>query len=134
MTTRPPLATDAPIEAIIRHLLEEQDPSERARIYDHHHAGYELLQSLKDEVDRLKDADGNQALVAGQRAFELSRILSEPRAEALGSWALALGLTVQGRFEEALPNFEQARQGYLQLGEPDQAARVGIPSGYRLWP
>ena len=107
-------------------LLEEKDPRHRARLYHDVGAGTDLVQALKDEVDRLKDANGTQALVAGERAFELSRLLAEPLAEALGSWALALGLTVQGRFDEALPNFEYARLRYAEQEQPEQAARVAI--------
>ena len=125
-TTTPPSDAELLLAEKIQRILKEQDGERRARLYRSFSAGAELVQALKDEVDRLKDANGNRALLAGQRAFELSRLLGVPLTEALGSWALALGLTVQGRFDDALPNFEHARQRFAELGDPQQSARVGI--------
>ena len=104
--------------------MAETDATKRAELAKAWGAGLELVQALKDEVDRLKNADGAGALLAGERALELSTLLQDPGARPLGLWAYALGLTVQGRFSEALPHFNEARRLYGVLARPVDGARA----------
>ena len=74
-------------------LVSEGDAEARAALYILHKdsVGLELVEALKAEVDRRKNADGALALLAGERALEAS--LHAAPAKPLGRWALALGLT-----------------------------------------
>lgn len=108
----------------VRQFLAEGDVARRAEMVAGFGAGLELVQALKDEVDRLKNADGGLALLAGERALEVSAWVDDPAARPLGLWACALGLTVQGRFLEALPHFQEARQLYEALGRPVDGVRA----------
>lgn len=111
---------------LIDRVLLEASVERRQHLYRDVGAGLDLVRALKAEVDRYKEADSAKALLAGRRAHELSEITPEPLARALGAWALALGLTVQGHFDEAMPHFEDARALYLLLDRQDEAARVSI--------
>ena len=115
-----------PISALVRQLLEEPSAERRAALCLEHQVGLNLVEALKAEVDRHKNADGSQALLAGERAFEVSEFTSDSLAKPLGLWALALGLTAQGKFGEALPYFEEARARYNYLDYAVDAARVSI--------
>ena len=109
-------------------LVSEGNAEARAALYMLHKGsvGLELVEVLKAEVDRHKDADGALALLAGERALEASLRAAAPAAKPLGRWALALGLTLQGRFSEALPHFEEAYAAYNALSRPLDAARVAM--------
>lgn len=85
-----------------------------------------LLETLKVEVDRLISVDSAKALRAGECALELSQLINTPQALALGHWAFALGMTVQGEFQGALESFVKARALYLQEGDDVNANRVAI--------
>ena len=115
-----------PTPLLVRQLLEETSAERRSALYAEHQVGLELVEALKAEVDRHKNADGSQALLAGERALEVSEFVSDPLAKPLGFWAVALGLTAQGEFNEALTYFEKARNGYIKLGYPINAARVSM--------
>ena len=85
-----------------------------------------LLELFKTEVDRLVSVDGAKALRAGECALELSGLIATPQARALGNWAYALGMTVQGEFQDALKSYIEARSLYLQEGDDINAHRVAI--------
>ena len=116
--------TDLTPSELATQLLNEGDTDKRHAVYRRHEVGIEVVQALKDEVDRFKDADSARALLAGERAFEAGEFVKDEGARPLGQWALALGLTVQGRFVEALPHFEAARSEYRRVGQPENAARA----------
>lgn len=105
-------------------LLAEPDADKRAALVAAWGAGIDLVQALKDEVDRLKNPDGARALLAGERALEVSAVVLDVAARPLGLWAYALGLTVQGRFAEALPAFDEARRLYDARARPVDGARA----------
>ena len=115
-----------PTSALVRQLLEEPSAERRAALCVEHEVGLELVEALKAEVDRHKFADGSQALLAGERALEVSKVIADPVAKPLGLWAMALGLTAQGKFGEALPYFENARTRYSQLNLATDAAKVSV--------
>ena len=120
--------TENSLRVRVSSFIAETDATKRAALLRSWGAGLELVQALKDEVDRLKNADGARALLAGERALEVSTFIRvEPdytEAQPLGLWAYALGLTVQGRFSEALPQFREARRLYVALSRPLDGARA----------
>jgi tetratricopeptide (TPR) repeat protein len=86
----------------------------------------EQVLTLKAEVDHFKDLDSLRAFRAGEQALHLAEESADLKTKAVGSWAYALGLTVQGRYAEAIPVFKQARGWFVELGEPVEAARVSV--------
>ena len=111
---------------VISQLVHEADFSRRQRLYRKVDKRLELIQSLKAEVDHYKDKDSSRALHLGTCALELSAFTNHPDAKPLGLWAYALGLTVQGQFDEALSYFEKAR-GFFHVQEREgEAARVAM--------
>ena len=115
-----------PIPSLVRQLLEETSAERRSALYTEHQVGLELVEAFKAEVDRHKNADGLQALLAGERALEISKFISDPLAKPLGLWAMALGLTAQGKFGEALAHFEASSTQYRKVNRPVDAARVSV--------
>ena len=115
-----------PTLSLVRQLLGETSVERRTALYAEHQVGLELVEALKAEVDRHKNADGLQALLAGERALEISEFISDPLAKPLGLWAIALGLTAQGKFGEALAHFEASSTQYREVNRPVDAARVSV--------
>ncbi len=115
-----------PTAALVRQLLEEPLAERRTALCSKHGAGLELVEALKAEVDRHKNSDSAQALLAGERALEASEFITDSAAKPLGLWAMALGLTAQGAYSEALMYFDKARIHYDQLDRVVDAARVSV--------
>jgi len=112
---------------LIRELMGEPDPDRRRAMLLQITSDAErthLIDLLKAEVDRHKDVDTARALQAGELALEIAAYAQDPRARWLASWAYAVGLTVRGRFTEALPFYEEARRGLASLGYKEEAARA----------
>jgi tetratricopeptide (TPR) repeat protein len=107
-------------------LLGEPDAQARADYLAVHPPDIALVEALKAQVDRYKDADSALALLAGERAAEAAAYVEDPRAQPLGEWALALGLTVRGNFAEALPHYLRARAAFAALGLSEEAARAAV--------
>ena len=123
---------DLAVDDLLLQLLQEADGSKRKALYNSRgqwpelNSGLELTSALKVKVDSYKHTDGAKALLAGRRAFEVSEWTNEPRAKPQGYWALAIGLSAQGYFEEALGHFESARRLYRDLNLEIDAAKVAL--------
>lgn len=110
----------------VQHLLSEPEAQKRAGYLQGLALDIELIEALKAEVDRHKDADSAKALLAGERAVEAAAYVSDPKARPLALWAYALGLTVHGSFTEAIPVYEEARAGFQALGHVEDATRTAV--------
>ncbi|MER3481895.1 MAG: hypothetical protein C4332_00705 [Meiothermus sp.] len=113
-------------EALAQALLEETDPQARTCLLGQHRPDLTLIEALKAQVDRHKGADIALARRAGARALEAALWVDDPRAGPLASWAYALGLTVGGDYSAALEHYNNAREGFLALGLPEEAARTAV--------
>ena len=121
------MALTAPsnLNDLLQQVLLEPDDRKRKALYQGGDAD-RLVVALKAEVDRSKRSDAGKALLAGERALEASRWVAAPDAKPHGHWALALGLSAQGRFEAALHHFEAARSGFRTLNLEVEGARVAL--------
>ncbi|MCL6526774.1 MAG: CHAT domain-containing protein [Thermaceae bacterium] len=113
-------------ETAVQFLLTEPEPQARAEYLAAYPPDIGLIEALKAQVDRYKDTDSALALLAGERAAEAAAYVDDPRAQPLGEWALALGLTVRGDFTAAIPHYEQARARFTALGLSEEAARAAV--------
>jgi len=111
---------------LAHYLMDEPDPTKRQARLKQVSAGIELIEVLKNEVDHHKDVDTARALLAGQRALEAALYVQDAKARPLALWAYAVGLTVRGSFAEAIPAYEEARQGLQSLGYHEDATRAGV--------
>ncbi len=114
---------------LAQYIMNEPDPARRQAWLQQLTSEAEyahLIEALKAEVDRHKDVDTARALQAGERALEIAAYVQDARARWLAFWAYAVGLTVRGRFAEALPYYAEARQGLQSLGHKEDAARAGM--------
>ncbi len=87
------------------------------------------LAALKKRVDTICYSQPAEAVRLAEVAHRLGRLLPKP-APALGRWILGNALLAVDRYQEAAELYEQARQEYLALDRPLDAARLGI--GY-VW-
>lgn len=118
--------TESDVKTAVRQLMLEPEAAKRQRLYHKIDQPLELIHEIKAEVDKYKDKDSSVALHLGTCALELSELSKHPEARPLALWAYALGLTVQGQFDEALKRFEEARTLYKAIDKEDEAARVAM--------
>ncbi|WP_299427798.1 CHAT domain-containing protein [uncultured Meiothermus sp.] len=111
---------------LAQYLMDEPDPAKRLARLQQTVPAIGLIEVLKAEVDRQKDANTAQALLAGERAVEAAAYVQDARARPVALWAYAVGLTVRGHFAEAIPIYEEARQGLQNLGHGEDATRAGM--------
>ena len=116
----------ATLSEFVAHLLDEPNSPKWSAIKVSYPLDLNLVEALKREVDTFKTSDVDKAFLASRYAYEVSQLAEEPDAKALGLWAYALGLTLQGQFREALRYFERAYTSYQSLAKPADAARVGM--------
>lgn len=85
---------------------------------------FEMVESLKKEVDSCIRTDAQQAYERAEATFQLSLQSSDPLARALGVRAKAQAMHVLGRYAEATEAYRQAQELYLANNKPVEAARV----------
>ncbi len=100
---------------LIQELLETEK-DHRFLLFEDHQLGLKQLKEIKLEIDKFLNIDPSQAYKLALLAFDLGTYLAKPEALALAHWALALGQTVQGKFEQALDNFDKSRALYKAQG------------------
>lgn len=84
-----------------------------------------LIEEMKREVDRQIRVDAKEALKLAERTYELSLLVEDPLARALGLRARAQALHVLGQYAEAIELYEAAGGVYRAEGRPIEAARIG---------
>jgi len=85
----------------------------------------ETIQQFKDYSAQFYLTEPERALSIAQAAYRLSRHLPPPAA-ALGAWTLGNAFLHATNLVEAQGYLAEARQQYMALGDPMQAARLGV--------
>ncbi|MBI1766281.1 MAG: CHAT domain-containing protein [Acidobacteria bacterium] len=83
-----------------------------------------LIERLKKEVDVQIRTDARRALQLATFTRQYAQFTPDLCARALGARAQAQALHVNGRYAEALEQYEAARRLYAQTEQPVEAARV----------
>lgn len=86
---------------------------------------FALIEELKKEVDRQIRVDAKEALKLAERTYELSLLVEDPLARALGLRARAQALHVLGHYAEAIDLYQAASEIYQKAGRAVEAARIG---------
>ena len=84
-----------------------------------------IIEEMKREVDRQIRVDATEALKLAECTYELSLLVENPLARALGLRARAQALHVLGRYVEAIELYEEASKIYRAVGSEVEAARIG---------
>ncbi len=85
---------------------------------------FEMIESLKKEVDSCLRTDAQQAFERAETTYRLSLQSADPLAQALGVRAKAQAQHVLGQYVAATESYQQARQIYQTNDKPVEAARV----------
>jgi CHAT domain-containing protein/tetratricopeptide (TPR) repeat protein len=85
---------------------------------------YALIEQFKKLVDQRICADARDALQVADLTASLSQLSPDPAARALGARTKAMALHVTSRYQEAVDNYERARQLYRRAGRAVERARV----------
>lgn len=118
-------------EKLLQTLLTAPDEGELQAVIDRHQVDLSTLAALKRRVDATCHSQPAEAVRLAETIRRLSDLLPEP-APALGRWILGNALLAVDRYREAADLYEQARQAYLALDRPLDAARLGIGQVWAL--
>jgi tetratricopeptide (TPR) repeat protein len=111
---------------LIDRLLAAPDAASRAVLIDAQALDIDLIESLKAEIERVRDTDVARAVAVGEIGLEIADRIGTPEARALACFALGLALNINGEFDRALVVLEEARGLYLKLGRKVDAARIAV--------